>query len=150
MKTDLELKAKSIAYRQTVLRIIKQARAGHTGGDFSAIDILNDEVAALRRQSADLVGLLEMAIEIGFADRGEHHHARPACHLRVVDAAVVRADDKMPFKAEGVLQPRDGGRAIAVPGELVLRMIHDHIASASTTLPFITHSWLLVLSSSFL
>lgn len=41
MLTDLELKAKSIEYRQTILRIIKQARAGHTGGDLSSVDILN-------------------------------------------------------------------------------------------------------------
>jgi transketolase len=36
-----ELKAKSAEYRKTILRVIKQARAGHTGGDLSAIDILN-------------------------------------------------------------------------------------------------------------
>jgi transketolase len=41
MLSGLELKAKSNEYRRTVLRIIKQARAGHTGGDLSAIDILN-------------------------------------------------------------------------------------------------------------
>jgi transketolase len=42
MAADLELlKAKSIQYRRTVLRIIRQAHAGHTGGDLSATDILN-------------------------------------------------------------------------------------------------------------
>ncbi len=41
MLTDQELRLKSIEYRKTILRIIKQARAGHTGGDLSAIDILN-------------------------------------------------------------------------------------------------------------
>jgi len=41
MLTDLELKFKSIEYRKTILRIIRQARAGHTGGDLSSIDILN-------------------------------------------------------------------------------------------------------------
>jgi transketolase len=41
MLSDLELKAKSAEYRRTILRIIKQARAGHTGGDLSSIDILN-------------------------------------------------------------------------------------------------------------
>lgn len=41
MLTDVELKAKSIEYRETILRIIKQARAGHTGGDLSSVDILN-------------------------------------------------------------------------------------------------------------
>jgi transketolase len=39
--TDLELKQKSVEYRKTILRIIKQAQAGHTGGDLSSIDILN-------------------------------------------------------------------------------------------------------------
>ena len=41
MLTDQELKLKSIEYRETILRIIKQARAGHTGGDLSSVDILN-------------------------------------------------------------------------------------------------------------
>jgi transketolase len=41
MLTDPELKLKSIEYRKTILRVIKQARAGHTGGDLSSIDILN-------------------------------------------------------------------------------------------------------------
>ena len=40
MPSDLELKIKSTEYRKTILRIIKQARAGHTGGDLSSIDIL--------------------------------------------------------------------------------------------------------------
>ncbi len=41
MLSDLELKEKSAQYRKTILRIIKRARAGHTGGDLSSIDILN-------------------------------------------------------------------------------------------------------------
>lgn len=41
MLTDRELLLKSIDYRETILRIIAQAGAGHTGGDLSAIDILN-------------------------------------------------------------------------------------------------------------
>jgi transketolase len=39
--TDIELKIKSIHYRKKLLRYIKQAKAGHTGGDLSCIDILN-------------------------------------------------------------------------------------------------------------
>jgi transketolase len=39
--TELELQLKSIAYRRTILRIIKQAGAGHTGGSLSCVDILN-------------------------------------------------------------------------------------------------------------
>jgi transketolase len=39
--TDLELKIKSIQYRRKLLRYIKMAKAGHTGGDLSCIDILN-------------------------------------------------------------------------------------------------------------
>jgi transketolase len=35
------LKTKSAEYRKTILRIIKQAHAGHTGGDLSSVDILN-------------------------------------------------------------------------------------------------------------
>lgn len=36
-----ELQRKSIQYRKTILRIIKQAKAGHTAGSLSCIDILN-------------------------------------------------------------------------------------------------------------
>lgn len=36
-----ELQLKSIDYRRTILNIIKQANAGHTGGSLSCIDILN-------------------------------------------------------------------------------------------------------------
>jgi len=36
-----ELQRKSIEYRRTILSIIKNADAGHTGGDLSCIDILN-------------------------------------------------------------------------------------------------------------
>jgi len=39
--TDLELKIKSIQYRKKLLMYIKKAKAGHTGGDLSCIDILN-------------------------------------------------------------------------------------------------------------
>ncbi len=39
--TDLELRRKSIEYRQALLRYIKRAKAGHTGGDLSCVDILN-------------------------------------------------------------------------------------------------------------
>lgn len=41
MLTNQELKVKSNEYRRTILQIIKQARAGHTGGDLSSVDILN-------------------------------------------------------------------------------------------------------------
>ena len=36
-----QLKWKSIEYRRTILRIIKRAKAGHTAGSLSCIDILN-------------------------------------------------------------------------------------------------------------
>jgi transketolase len=39
--TELELRIKSIQYRKTLLRCIKRANAGHTGGDLSCLDILN-------------------------------------------------------------------------------------------------------------
>ena len=41
MMTNRELALKSVRYRRTVLRIIKEAGAGHTGGSLSCIDILN-------------------------------------------------------------------------------------------------------------
>jgi transketolase len=39
--TDQELALKSLYYRRSILRWIKHAGAGHTGGDLSCIDILN-------------------------------------------------------------------------------------------------------------
>ena len=39
--TDLELKKKSINYRKNLLKYIKCAKAGHTGGSLSCTDILN-------------------------------------------------------------------------------------------------------------
>lgn len=39
--TLAELEQKSIDYRKTVLSIIKRAKAGHTGGSLSCVDILN-------------------------------------------------------------------------------------------------------------
>ncbi|PHN06811.1 transketolase [Flavilitoribacter nigricans] len=39
--TDRELKLKSVEYRQKILRYIYHAKAGHTGGSLSCIDILN-------------------------------------------------------------------------------------------------------------
>ncbi len=39
--TNRELALKSVRYRRTVLRIIEEAGAGHTGGSLSCIDILN-------------------------------------------------------------------------------------------------------------
>lgn len=41
MNSPSFLQAKSVQYRKTVLRIIKQANAGHTGGSLSCVDILN-------------------------------------------------------------------------------------------------------------
>ncbi len=39
--TDLELRIKSVKYRKALLKYIKLAKAGHTGGSLSCIDILN-------------------------------------------------------------------------------------------------------------
>jgi transketolase len=36
-----EMERKSLSYRRTILRIIKNANAGHTGGSLSCIDIIN-------------------------------------------------------------------------------------------------------------
>jgi transketolase len=40
-RADHELALKSVRYRKAILRVIKQANAGHTGGDLSCVDILN-------------------------------------------------------------------------------------------------------------
>lgn len=39
--TDLELRIKSVRYRMAILKYIKLANAGHTGGSLSCTDILN-------------------------------------------------------------------------------------------------------------
>lgn len=39
--TDLELQIKSVGYRKRILRYIKLANMGHTGGSLSCVDILN-------------------------------------------------------------------------------------------------------------
>src|SRR5688500_714295 len=39
--TDRQLELKSLLYRQRVLRYIKRAGAGHTGGSLSCVDVLN-------------------------------------------------------------------------------------------------------------
>ena len=39
--TDKELELKSVQYRKTLLKYIKMAKAGHTGGSLSCTDILN-------------------------------------------------------------------------------------------------------------
>ncbi len=39
--TEKELKAKSVAYRKNILKYIYGAKAGHTGGSLSCVDILN-------------------------------------------------------------------------------------------------------------
>ena len=39
--TDLELQIKSVNYRKSILKYIKMAKAGHTGGSLSCTDILN-------------------------------------------------------------------------------------------------------------
>src|SRR5215217_1006239 len=41
MPTDRELALKSLHYRRSLLRWIKHAGAGHTGGSLSCVDILN-------------------------------------------------------------------------------------------------------------
>lgn len=41
MYSDNQLRQKSLVYRREILRSIKQAGAGHTGGSLSCIDILN-------------------------------------------------------------------------------------------------------------
>jgi transketolase len=39
--TDQELQDKSVRYRMALLKYIKMAKAGHTGGDLSCVEILN-------------------------------------------------------------------------------------------------------------
>lgn len=51
--TANELKLKSVQYRKTIMQIIYQARAGHTGGSLSCVDILNVLYNHVLRISSD-------------------------------------------------------------------------------------------------
>ncbi len=54
--TDRELEMKSVRYRLAILKYIRMARAGHTGGDLSCIDILNvlyNDVLNISPETAD-------------------------------------------------------------------------------------------------
>jgi transketolase len=51
--TEQELRRKSVAYRKTILKIIHRAKAGHTGGSLSCVDILNVLYNRVMNVSAD-------------------------------------------------------------------------------------------------
>jgi len=54
--TDRQLELKSLLYRQRVLRYIKNAGAGHTGGSLSCVDILNVLYNRVLRVSPETFG----------------------------------------------------------------------------------------------
>jgi transketolase len=54
--TDRQLELKSLLYRQRVLRYIKNAGAGHTGGSLSCVDILNVLYNRILRVSPETFG----------------------------------------------------------------------------------------------
>jgi len=56
MLSHRELQIKSIAYREMILRMIHRAGSGHTGGDLSAIDILNVLYNAILNVSPETFG----------------------------------------------------------------------------------------------
>jgi len=53
--TDLELELKSVRYRRAILKYIRHANAGHTGGSLSCVDILNVLYNRILRISPDTV-----------------------------------------------------------------------------------------------
>jgi transketolase len=69
MLTDLQLARKSLLYRRSVLKHIKHARAGHTGGSLSCIDILNVLYNRVLRVSPAT-----------FADRGRDRYVQSKGH----------------------------------------------------------------------
>jgi len=56
MLSHRELQIKSIEYREMILRMIHRAGSGHTGGDLSAIDILNVLYNAILNVSPETFG----------------------------------------------------------------------------------------------
>src|SRR6266436_3957102 len=54
--TDRDLELKSWQYRRKILRYIKQAGAGHTGGSLSCVDILNVLYNRVLRVSPETFG----------------------------------------------------------------------------------------------
>jgi transketolase len=59
MLTERDLRLKSAQYRKTLLRLIKAAGAGHTGGDLSCLDILNVLYNRILRVSPETFNNLE-------------------------------------------------------------------------------------------
>lgn len=107
--SDHELAIKSVAYRRSVLRWIKHAGAGHTGGGLSCIDILNVLYNRILRVSPDT---------FYDADRDRYIQSKGHC----VEALYVVLADRG-FFPEGQLQtlcrynsPFVGHPTRAVPG----------------------------------
>jgi transketolase len=82
MLTERDLRLKSAQYRKALLRLIKAAGAGHTGGDLSCLDILNVLYNRILRVSPEMVqnpdrdyyiqskGHCAEALYVVLADRG--------------------------------------------------------------------------------
>jgi transketolase len=105
-----ELQIKSIQYRKTVLSIIKHARAGHTGGSLSSIDILNvlynrilrlspatfrdlDRDRFVQSKGHSVEALYTVLADCGASDYRSHGVSRPigASSLKVRSVRIWRA-----------------------------------------------------------
>jgi hypothetical protein len=92
---------------------------GGFGCGVDGVGVVDDEAGALGAAEADLVGLDDELVVGGaffrFGYGAEHDHAVPEGELGVHDGDVVRGEvDGLPFEAEGLDEPVDGGEGVAV------------------------------------
>lgn len=107
--TTTELKKKSILYRERTLKIIKDAKAGHTGGDLSCIDILNVLYNGILKISPDRL-----------ADPDRDRYIQSKGHAAEALYAVLVEEGYMPEEwaknPGGYLSPTTGHPTRNIPG----------------------------------
>ncbi len=107
--TITELKKKSILYREKTLKIIKDAKAGHTGGDLSCIDILNVLYNGILKISPDRL-----------ADPDRDRYIQSKGHAAEALYAVLAEEGYMPEewvkRVGGYLSPTTGHPTRNIPG----------------------------------
>ena len=88
--------------------------ASGLGGAVVGIGIVDDEVAGLRFDTADLIGLLEVLCEAGTVDRQHHEHVAAEGQVGIEHSAVIVGDNLLLLKSERRTQPVDSRRHSAI------------------------------------
>ena len=76
--------------------------------------VVHEQIADLRFDAADLVGLYHQVAERGLLDRSHHHHAGAERELGVKHGTFRVLDEAMRYETECLLQPRDGCGDVAI------------------------------------